>query len=440
MRENKMTFSYTSEETNKAKKFITDNAIKYIQLGYIDTNGALLGKQIRTRRFWDGFEGGTGFCAGTLTWDAESNYFAEAGMAGFDRGALDAFLYPDFNTIRVLPWKKDTALILSDVMDYDKSPYPIYARNILKHALTDCEREDYVVKIGAEIEFYLLGADKKPLFGGRETYSLRRQNAYSGILDKLQDTLEELGIELESLHLEYGPAQVELILKHTDPLAIADRLALARNAVQIIARESGCDATFMAQPWENESGSGIHLHQSLWRNGENLFAKDSALLEKYVSGLLALTPEFAAVHNPTVNAYKRLAAKGFVPSKICAGYDNRTVLARIVNAAGGARVEYRLSSANANPYLIVAANVVSGLYGIKNDLPETTKISDDAHKHTELPDIPRAPDRAADLFDAGATVEKHFGAEFKRVFLELLRFDIAENLKFVSDRERERYL
>jgi glutamine synthetase len=196
----------------------------------------------------------------------------------------------------------------------------------------------------------------------------------------------------------------------------------------------------MAQPWENESGSGIHLHQSLWRNGENLFMKNNALLEKYVSGLLALTPEFAAVHNPTVNAYKRLAAKGFVPSKISAGNDNRTVLTRIVNAAGGARVEYRLSSANANPYLIVAASLISGLYGIENDLPETTKISDNAHGHAELADIPKTPDQAADLFEAGTIAEKCFGAEFKKAFLELIRFDIAENLKYVSDRERERYL
>jgi glutamine synthetase len=437
---NHMAFSYTSEEIDKAKEFTTANNIRYIQLGYIDINGALLGKQIRSPRFWAGFEAGTGFCAGTLTWDAESNYFAETGAAGFNKGALDAFLYPDFNTIRVLPWKKDTVLILSDVMDYDRTPYPIYTRNILKNILTECEKENYTVKIGAEIEFYLLDANKNPLFNGRETYSLRNQNVYSDILDRIQNTLEDLEIELESLHLEYGPAQTELILKNSDPLAIADNLALARNAVQIIARENGYDATFMAQPWENESGSGIHLHQSLWQNGENLFAKDREILEKYVSGLLELTPEFAAVHNSTVNAYKRLAGKGFVPSKISAGYDNRTVLVRIVSAAGGTRVEYRLPSANANPHLIVAASLISGLYGIKNDLPETAKISDDAHGHAEIPNIPNTPEQAADLFENSRIVEKYFGTEFKKVFSELIRFDIAENLKYISNRERERYL
>lgn len=432
--------SYIKNGIDNAKKLLEENNIAYIQLGYIDINGVLLGKQITVKRFFETYADGIGFCAGTLTWDVQSNYFAEDGKAGFNTGALDAFLYPDFKTICILPWKKDTALILSDVLDYDQTPYPIYARNILKNILAKYEKEHLYPQIGAEIEFYLLDSDNKPLFDGRETYSLRNQNRYSGILDKIQGSLEKLGINLESLHLEYGPAQVELILKHSDPLAIADNLAVSRNAVQIIARENGYNATFMPQPWENESGSGIHLHQSLIKDGENLFAKEEQIFEKYVSGLLTLTPDFSAVYNPTVNAYKRLSAKGFVPSKISAGYDNRTVLARLVTASGGARVEYRLASANANPYLIVAANLISGLHGIKNDLPETKKITDNCHEHTELENIPQTPQQAAELFDNSVIAEKYFGKEFKKVFSELIRFDISENLKHIGQWERSRYL
>jgi glutamine synthetase len=368
------------------------------------------------------------------------NYFAEDGRAGFNKGALDAFLYPDFKTLRVLPWKQNTAIILSDVLDYDKIPYPIYARNILKNILAAYEEENSAVRLGAEIEFYLLDGEEKPLWDGRETYSLRNQNRYAHILDKIQNALEGLEIELESLHLEYGPGQIELILKRSDPLTTADNLALARSAVQIVARENGRNATFMAQPWENESGSGLHLHQSLWRNGENLFAKEERILEEYVSGLLRLTPDFSAIYNPTCNAYKRLAAKGFVPSKISAGRDNRTVLARIITAAGGTRVEYRLSSANANPHLVAAANLISGLYGMRNNLPKSVKISDNAHEHAELGNIPSTPERAAELFEKSDIAEKYLGAEFKKVFSELVRFDIAENLKNIGEWERRRYL
>lgn len=431
---------YIKSEIDNAKKLFEENNITFVQLGYIDINGVLLGKQITVKRFFETFEDGIGFCAGTLTWDVQSNYFAEDGKAGFNKGALDAFLYPDFKTIRILPWKKDTVLILSDVLDYDKTPYPIYARNILKNILIEYEKENLRPQIGAEIEFYLLDSENKPLFEGRETYSLRNQNRYSDILDKIQSTLENLGITLESMHLEYGPAQIELILKHSDPLTIADNLATARNVVQIIAREKGYNVTFMPQPWENESGSGIHLHQSLIKDGENLFAKEEQIFEKYVSGLLKLTPDFSAVYNPTVNAYKRLAAKGFVPSKISAGYDNRTVLARLVTAAGGARVEYRLASANANPYLIIAANLVSGLYGIQNDLPKTEKTADNVHEHTEFENIPQTPEQAAELLENSDIVEKYFGTEFKKVFSGLIRFDISENLKHIGEWERSRYL
>lgn len=169
------------------------------------------------------------------------------------------------------------------------------------------KKTGYTAKVGSEIEFYLLDSEKKPLFGGKETYSIGKIGWYSDIVDEILKNLEAFNIPVEAIHTEYGPGQMEMILQYGDALTNADNAVIAKNTVKEIVRKRGLYATFMAFPFNGISGSGYHLHQSLWTAaGKNAFNEDRGLLLRYAAGILSGTSEFMALAAPTVNSYKRV--------------------------------------------------------------------------------------------------------------------------------------
>ncbi|MDR0817075.1 MAG: glutamine synthetase family protein [Clostridiales Family XIII bacterium] len=432
---------YSKEKLKQATDYIREHKIHTVEIGFADINGSLIGKRLPARFLLEHLTAGTNLCRAPLTWDIQHEYFSSSEFAGFDNGAADMSLMPDYSTLREIPWRPGVAFVLSDLaVDTGELVQPA-PRQILKNVLDRLSKTGYQVKVGSELEFYLLDANKAPLFGGKETYSIGKIGEFSDIYDEIQKNLEAFDIPIEALHTEYGPGQSELILEYSDALTNADNTIIARNAIKEIARKNGLYATFMAMPWEGLSGSGYHLHQSLWtHDGENAFAKDSRILDQYVSGLLASTSEFMALVCPTVNSYKRLVDMSFAPTKVGIGSDNRTVSARLVGSGDNLRIEQRNGAADANAYFLIAASVAGGLNGLENDLPHVDAISGNGYYNEKLERLPKTLGQAADLFDKSEKAKEYFGAEFVTIFSELIHFDIEAHHNSVSDWERERYL
>jgi glutamine synthetase len=433
--------NYTPEALAEARSYLAERGIKAVEVGFADINGSIIGKRLPTAFLTEHMTAGTGLCRAPLTWDIQSEYFTTSKFAGFEYGGADMILMPDYSTLRQIPWRKETAFVLSDLHVDTGEVIQVASRQVLKNVLARLKKTGYTAKVGSEIEFYLLDGDKKPLFGGKETYSIGKAGQYSEIFDRIQYGVEEFGIPIEAMHTEYGPGQMELILKYGDALTNADNAIIARGAVKEIARKNGMYATFMALPWAEHSGSGYHLHQSLWtEDGKNAFSEDEALMYRYAAGLLSCAAEFMPMAAPSVNSYKRLADMSFAPTRIGVGYDNRTVTTRLVGQGKSARIEHRSGSADANAYLLIAASIASGLYGLENKLPAPPITTGNGYYNDDLERLPHTLTEAAALFEKSDKAAEYFGAEFVEILSELIHFDVEAHHKAVSDWERDRYL
>jgi glutamine synthetase len=432
---------YTPEDVEKAKKYIADRRIASVEIGFADINGSIIGKRLPSRFLLEHPTDGTSVCRAPLTWDIQSEYFTTSEFAAFERGASDMTLKPDYSTLREIPWRPGTAYAVADLVIDTGEIIHVAPRQILKNVLERLKKTGYTAKVGSEIEFYLLDGDKKPLFGGKETYSIGKIGWYSEIVDEILQNLEAFDIPVEAMHTEYGPGQMELILQYSDALTNADNAVIAKNAIKEIARKKGLYATFMAFPFNGISGSGYHLHQSLWTaDGKNAFSEGRDTLLQYAAGVLSGTSELMAMVAPTVNSYKRLSDMSFAPTRVGLGYDNRTVSTRLVGKGQATRIEQRTGSADANPYFLVAASLASGLYGLEKKLPPAEILEGNGYYNDKLEKMPRTLVQAAALFKKSEKAVEYFGKEFVYIFSELIDFDANVHNTTVSEWERERYL
>lgn len=253
----------------------------------------------------------------------------------------------------------------------------------------------------------------------------------------VRNDLENFGIPIEATHVEYGPAQIEIIPEYTHPLALADNSLLIKTAVKQIAHKMGLKASFMPKIWENESGSGFHVHQSLWNEDftVNIFKTDEKLALQYLAGLVRFAPDFMVLGSPSVNAYKRLRENSFAPVTANWDDDNRTVAVRSLLGLGdSSRIEYRTGSSDGNPYLIIAASIASGIYGIEHklELPDAEKVSF----------LPRDLRTATNLFkfiQKNEQSKEFFGENFINLYDLLKKHEAALYEQVITDWEIKRY-
>lgn len=310
-------------------------------------------------------------------------------------------------------------------------------REVLKNILKRYTDRGLRPIVGSELEFYLLDSEKPPVFDGIQCYSLLKDAELEYVIEEMRNSLEALGIELEAFHIEYGPAQIEVIPEYDDALAMADKTVLIKSTIKEIARKHGLYATFMAKPWAQESGSGYHVHQSLWDLDlkTNYFNTDKDITAHYLAGLLKHARDLMVFGSPTINDYKRFLPNSFAPTNVTWAHDNRTVATRSLLGHGdNSRFEQRNGSATANPHLIIAAILASGLDGIINQLtpPQT-------QEQGSLP-FPKTLDSALNYFEQSATAKTYFGEKFVKLFLTLGRHEVELYNSAVTDWEWNRYL
>lgn len=426
---------------DEIKKIIEEKGIRTIEVIHADTLGILGGKMIPTKSFLKNYDDGFGICKASLGWDIQGNLFDGVEITDFKTGCPDVIVKPILETFREIPWRKGSAFVFGELYEENGEIFKLAPREILKQIISRFEQLKYRPLLGVELEFYLIDNEKQKLHQGIHSYSLSKGVELEYVLGEIRNNLEEIGIDLEATHSEYGPAQIEIIIEYGNALEVADKIILLKSIVKEIARKHGLYATFMAKPWAEESGSGFHIHQSLWdlELKKNVFQQDEKIATQYLAGLVFTTSEFMAFSSPSINSYKRFTKFSFAPVSESWGYDNRSAAIRsLLSNEKGSRLELRIGSADANPYLAIAASLAGGLHGLENELKLNDDASTDAYSTLKNP-LPKNLEQALNRLEKSEIATKYFGQEFIKLFLSIGKNEISLYEEAVTDWEFNRY-
>jgi glutamine synthetase len=434
-----------------------DNHVRHVKLGAFDMDATLRGKYISLEKFWSAAESGLGFCDVIFGWDIGDVLYDNVKFTGWHTGYPDAHCRIDFASYRLVPWEPGTAFFLLDFCDAGGQPLGIAPRQVFQRVLERAAERGYTAQFSAEYEFFIFRetaqslrdkhfAGLTPLTPGMFGYSVLRASANAELVLEIMELLAAFDVPLEAFHTETGPGVYEAAIAVEAGLAAADRAALFKVAVKEIAGRHNLTPTFMAKWNAGLPGSSGHLHQSLSRTGnnENLFSGEAAdggmpePMEQYVAGLATNMQELTAIFCPTINSYKRTVPGAWAPVNTTWGVDNRTTAVRAIPSRGkSARVELRLTGADINPYLAMAAALAAGLDGIERKLelppPTVNAYSGDA------PALPRTLADATRLFRESRMAREWLGEEFVEHYASTREWEVRQYEKAVTDWELARY-
>ncbi len=390
--------------------------------------------------------------------------FDGSSIEGFVRiEESDMYLYPDLSTWLIFPWHSadgKVARLICDIYMPDGTPFPGDPRGILKRALKDAERIGFTtMNVGPEPEFFLFKMDEH----GNATTEVNDQGGYFDLAPvdlgencrrEIVLVLESLGFDIEASHHEVAPGQHEIDFKYTSALSAADNIMTFKLVVKTVARQFGLHATFMPKPLYGVNGSGMHCHQSLFREGVNAFydEKDEMGLSQdaryYLAGILAHAKGYTAVTNPIVNSYKRLVPGYEAPCYIAWSGKNRSPLVRVPPARGlGTRLEIRSPDPAANPYLAIALMLRAGLDGIERKLTLPIPVNRNIYVMNEMErvragihSLPASLREALDELANDEVMRDALGEHAYRHFYEakMIEWDMFRSM--VHPWEREQYL
>lgn len=440
-------------------KFIDEEKIESMIIAGIDMQGKLFGKKVPAKYFLDIMDEGVYTCAVNLAWDVNLNFKNNYDFCNLETGLHDIKLVPDLSTLRLYPWIEKTAIVLGDLFAKNLEPVSVAPRNILKKQIKKAENLGYKAFVASELEFYVYKENSdsirekgfnnlKPLFPYPVDYSISRLNMDDWFLSKIVNNFGIANINVESVKGEWGKGQYEINLKYTDSLTMADQTAIYKNGTKEIAALNDLLVTFMAKPDTDDSGSSGHTHISLWdANGEkNLFydpnsedglSKDA---KHFLAGMLELTPELMVLYAPYINSYKRILNTGGAPSTNTWGMDNRTTAYRIDGKGKSCRIENRIPGADANFYLVIAACLASGLYGIENELELPPMTTNDANEDQSAPQLPSNLIEALERFKTSERVKEILGEDVVKHYTTAVEDEINDFFIHVTDWERRKYL
>jgi glutamine synthetase len=325
-------------------------------------------------------------------------WFDGSSIQGFVRICeSDMILIPDPATYQVIPWKqagKESCRFICDVHTPEGQAFEGDPRSILKRGIAEAKKMGYDFNTGPEVEFYLFKKEDSKIttiphdIGGYFDYPAK--DLASDVREDIIFALEKMGMTPEMSHHECGPGQHEIDVKYSDALSSADNTITLKYVIKSIAAEHGLYASFMPKPIYKQAGSGMHVHQSLFKDGKNMFfdAKDkyklSELAYSYLAGQLFHAKGLTAILAPTINSYKRLVSGYEAPVYICWAQINRSALIRIPRYSPGreqsTRLELRCPDPSCNPYLAFASMLAAGLDGVKRTMKPPKPVEEDVYE------------------------------------------------------------
>ncbi len=433
---------------------------EFIEAFIIDVNGVPRGKWLQRDKAKALLGAGIAMPRSAYLLDIWGRDIVEGGIA-YDTGDPDGLCTAVPHSITRMGWAEgNAAQALLTMREADGSYFYLDSRGVLARVLDRYAAIGLTPALGVELEFYLVdsghtgglkiaprGADESGWRGWQiDAVGLGEIHDYEPILREMMATAKAQEITLETLISESGPGQFEVTLKYsTDALRVADSATLFKRTIKHVARKHGLTATFMAKPYGQWAGSGMHVHMSvLDKTGANIFVgteeRAAPVLYHALGGVIAAMPDTMLTLAPHANSYRRFAPGVHAPTYGDWGHDNRMAAVRVITSDPPAsRIEHRVAGADCNPYLAFASYLGSALAGIENMTdpgPETFGN----HRSPEAPPLPIAWSGAVDRFAESRHIAGIFGAEFQKVFTACKRQEISEFRKRISDVEYDAYL
>ena len=417
-------------------KTINKLNIKFIRLQFTDILGKIKNLALPTKSLINNLDDGI--------------VFDGSAIDGFARlKEKEMYLKPDYNTFKVLPWRSKrggrVARLICDIYATEKQPFAGGPRNTLKKVRSRFEELGYTMFVGPEIEFFLFqnanaGAGETLSYDSNSYFDLETTSKGGEVRKEIVLVLNQMGFKVREAHHEVAPGQHEISLRDQDVLQAADDIVTAKFVIKAVADRCGMQATFMPKPVFGKTGSGLHLHQSLFKNGENVFGDQrqrlnlSQVAKCYINGLLEHAAGLTAITNPAVNSYKRLV--GGYEAPVCTTWSSRSrdsFLRTTTTADKDQKIELRNVDAIANPYLALASILQAGLDGIEKEREES--LIDREQNY-----LPQDLNEALEELKKDEVIQTVLGEYIINKFItaKKIEFDVYQTQ--VHDWELERYL
>jgi glutamine synthetase len=422
-------------------------------------DGVARGKRLPATALAKVFESGLFLPRSVHALDIWGRDVDEAGLA-LESGDGDGRCVPVPGSLKRVPWaERPAAQLLLQMLGHEGEPFAVDPRTVLARVVERMASLGLVPVAACELEFYLLeqsravGQPPQParcprtgrVPGTPNVFSLDEIDSFAGLFREISEAARVQGIPCDTLLTEHGPAQFEINLWHVpDALRAADCAVMFKRLVKGMARRHGLDATFMAKPFGDAAGNGMHVHLSLVdRDGRNVLddgGQGSARLRHAIGGLLATMPQIMPMLAPNPNSFRRLRPGSYAPTTPTWGYENRSVSIRVPQAGGAARrLEHRVAGADADPRLVLAAIIAGAHYGIVNQIEPPPESAGNAYEQSTRVLPPSLAD-ALDEFEKSLFVKQYFGAEFCKVFAACKWQELDTHTGTVPASEHDAYL
>ncbi|SFT55660.1 glutamine synthetase family protein [Sedimentitalea nanhaiensis] len=436
------------------KAAVNDGSVDTVLACLVDMQGRLMGKRFVAQHFVDSAWEESHCCNYLLATDLEmatpDGYASTSWQAGYG----DYVMKPDLTTIRPAPWLDGTVMVLCDVLDHHThAPVPHSPRAVLKRQIARCEAMGLTPVMATELEFFLFEKsfseiarggyrDLAPISIYNEDYNILQTSREEHVMRPLRNHLYAAGIPVENTKGEAEAGQEELNIKYAAALDTADHHTIAKHATKEIADQQGHAASFLPKWHADRVGSSSHVHQSMWKGGENVFYDPkgdhgmSDLMRQYMAGMIRYAPDMTVFMAPYINSYKRFSKATFAPTKTVWSVDNRTAGFRLCGAGSKAvRVECRIPGSDMNPYLAMAAQLAAGLAGVQEKLTLQPPTTGDVYDAAGAGEIPRTLRDALETLRGSAMLRTAMGDDVIDHYCRAAEWEIEEFDKVVTDYE-----
>lgn len=441
-----------------AIRIVEERQLTHIKVGVFDVDGVMLGKYMSRSKFFSSLENGFAFCDVILGWDTKDKLYDNVKYTGWHTGYPDASVRIIPSSCRDIVFEDNQLLFMAEFVGAAEAICP---RAVLRRVIDKAASMGFDAFAALEYEFFVFDETPESVrakgFRNLKTftpdnfgYSIIRNTVHAEFYHQILNMSEKMDFPIEGLHTETGPGVIEAALAVDSAEAAGDKAALFKTFMKILAQRTNKMATFMAKWSPNHPGQSGHIHISLkHQDGSGSAFYDSSkpynmstIQRHFLAGQQKLMPELLAMFSPTVNSYSRLIPGYWAPTDATWGVENRTTALRVIPGNDKSqRIEYRLGSADANPYLALAAAIGSGLYGIEHELEPEAEIKGNSYEQVHNKDLalPRTLWEAAQNLKQSKAALALFGHEFVDHFAASREWEEREFRKHITDWELDRY-
>ncbi|MBT6034952.1 MAG: glutamine synthetase [Kordiimonadaceae bacterium] len=443
-------------DNNKAEfeNWLDKNEIEEVEVIVCDFAGIARGKMLPKDKFVKGLSGKDlrmpdSIFSVTIDCDFALNEF----LTDLEE---DLYLRPEFESLRLTPWrKKPTASVICNLVD-DKNEFSKSSpRQILKNILKLYEDKGWQPIVAAEFEFYLIAnqgdslSAPKPAAGksGKPTddkgvFSMDALDEFGDMFSDVRRYSEIMSVPIDTIEREAGAGQFEVNMRHGDPLDVADQAFYFKRLLKRAAVDHGACATFVSKPFPADFGNSMHIHQSVIgiEDGKNIFADDNGedtdLFHSYIAGLQKYIPNLMPIFAPYSNSYLRFGSALSSPANLHWGIENRSVGLRVPagNDRAARRIENRIAGSDVNPYLVFAATLLAGYIGIEQKLSPSEAVTGSAYDIKTLL-LPDNIYEALNNFDNSKMIREYMGDEFVTTYKDVKKMECLANASKLTEWE-----